>query len=979
MKHPWRLALLSVMLLVAVTFGLSSCGEKPTPPEPPVSEYTITFSVNGESFEQTVRGGETPEFSGSTDKPADLQYVYTFAGWDKPIVPANADATYTAQYTTTPSVVYTITWILYGDNVVETKHVENTIPTPPETARGESEGYYHIFKEWDMELLPVTEDTFYRARYTKEPKLFPVTFSVRGETVAVVDTPYDSVPVYPADAPLPKWGDCQFAGWTVNSPIKGAVTSEAIFTLFDPAATQRAVDTLGRSKVGGTAASSALYLALQEHECPGILTDYVVDYLKDAYDNARLQFDLIPNFFYPSVAALYAVAKDTPGVWGKLSAAEIEEIDWIMRSFAVIAAIGTDDENTYSSGPGYTGNYGKGWNPNYRLSNVTPLLFCVDYFGGADAVNRILADFDYDTYVAKFKEYGWTYALDCWTHDALEKKVSDPDGDGLGTYETITDKEDNIADPKLVVGTPRTVNYVTPRRMLMNGGEVFCIVSLGRIGQWVGMSGGTGIGVPAIGQKGYSYMGHSLSEIADIWDDLLAYNYSGGRVTSSKGDGEWRAYIEGELTSPYQGIPGMMKEFNSGARSSASYCKEDFTLVMTSHAALELLGYYDSTAKEHETIFQRMWIGNNDLIYKLEKGYWSFSGTASRGKPYLCVEDNGNGYMLWKSYWYEKYDSRYTLAFFEDLRYATFVLDGHAFISSPTTENSPDITLTGGYAGLLKAGKEYWENSGFIFEFTVRNGQFNKEFGIRLRTGAKRNDLIVFTKDGKIASANASLVTPVGDYPDTVALQGYGWHRIAILYEQKSTADPVAKTVSDTFTLTVLINGEVKTVYQVSEGYMKSNGWNLYTATYDETQPGNIKYTANTSSEPYWQIYSAGVYNNPQGRWCIEIGDLKTSSGTTPAVKTARVVYHLQGGEVAEPDLIQSEKGYQTEYRQSPLAYFVTERAYALPELVREGYRFVGWYDNPEGTGNKIETIKADGSEVIELYAVFEPDTQTNE
>ena len=64
-----------------------------------INTYTVTWDVNGVKTEQTYKYGDTPVFSGSTDKAADGCTVYTFTGWDKEIATVTGNVTYTATYT----------------------------------------------------------------------------------------------------------------------------------------------------------------------------------------------------------------------------------------------------------------------------------------------------------------------------------------------------------------------------------------------------------------------------------------------------------------------------------------------------------------------------------------------------------------------------------------------------------------------------------------------------------------------------------------------------------------------------------------------------------------------------------------------------------------------------------------------------------------------------------------------------------------
>ena len=63
--------------------------------------FTITFNVDGTETEKTVAYGDTPAYGSVPAKAATAQYIYAFTGWDPEIVPATADAEYTAQFSET--------------------------------------------------------------------------------------------------------------------------------------------------------------------------------------------------------------------------------------------------------------------------------------------------------------------------------------------------------------------------------------------------------------------------------------------------------------------------------------------------------------------------------------------------------------------------------------------------------------------------------------------------------------------------------------------------------------------------------------------------------------------------------------------------------------------------------------------------------------------------------------------------------------
>ncbi len=94
----------------------TACGElieKGT--EIPKTGAHITWVIDGVVVaEEDYLKGTMPVFTGSTDKAPDAQYRYTFTGWSPEVVVAEEDATYTAQYSATARVFYTITFNANG-------------------------------------------------------------------------------------------------------------------------------------------------------------------------------------------------------------------------------------------------------------------------------------------------------------------------------------------------------------------------------------------------------------------------------------------------------------------------------------------------------------------------------------------------------------------------------------------------------------------------------------------------------------------------------------------------------------------------------------------------------------------------------------------------------------------------------------------------------------------------------------------------
>lgn len=114
--------------------------------EIPKTGAHITWVIDGKVVaEEDYLKGTMPSFKGSTDKAPDENYRYTFTGWSPEVVVAEEDATYTAQYSATARVVYTITFNANGgEGSMEPQRFEVGVDTALNTNAFTRESYNFI-------------------------------------------------------------------------------------------------------------------------------------------------------------------------------------------------------------------------------------------------------------------------------------------------------------------------------------------------------------------------------------------------------------------------------------------------------------------------------------------------------------------------------------------------------------------------------------------------------------------------------------------------------------------------------------------------------------------------------------------------------------------------------------------------------------------------------------------------------------------
>ena len=111
--------------------------------EIPKTGARITWVIDGEvvAVEDYLKG-TMPSFKGSTEKAPDENYRYTFTGWSPEVVVAEEDATYTAQYSATARVFYTITFNANGgEGSMEPQRFEVGVDTALNTNAFTRENY----------------------------------------------------------------------------------------------------------------------------------------------------------------------------------------------------------------------------------------------------------------------------------------------------------------------------------------------------------------------------------------------------------------------------------------------------------------------------------------------------------------------------------------------------------------------------------------------------------------------------------------------------------------------------------------------------------------------------------------------------------------------------------------------------------------------------------------------------------------------
>jgi len=362
----------------------------------------------------------------------------------------------------------------------------------------------------------------------------------------------------------------------------------------------------GAWQTGGSMAMFYLAMAAYldpntRHPETGVLaSDRAIAHLRNVISGGR-EYVFEANAIPPASTfpAGITMMRMTPHIWEQFTPEEVVKIDLLMETAALILNWGFNDANNYDTGPGLQGNFNKNWNPNYRVMYLTTVPYVYLYFGGGAAVNRIFTEFDYDDWMARLAAAGFTNIIHQWS--------------------------------------------IIDRRLLTDGGPV-SFPAGGPAGN------GRGVRLP------FTYADMGFDNVEGIIHNLILFTYDA--VVQDGWDlpnPDHNTFTISGESSPFVGQHGGFSEFwtwdGGGRRSCAAYGVKSFTMLKPFEVIMRLFwdGWDGSTPLQQE-MRERMYIGNEDLIFKLQNGFRAHSiGNSSDQFEWQFV--GGWGYHQAKDLW----------------------------------------------------------------------------------------------------------------------------------------------------------------------------------------------------------------------------------------------------------------------------------------------------------------------------------------
>ncbi len=299
------------------------------------------------------------------------------------------------------------------------------------------------------------------------------------------------------------------------------------------------------------------------------------------------------------IAQAFVLAKHTPAVWNELNKKDREKCDFIMKYMAVSNNYMQNYANNPSRDLSQTYEYNKTWNPNMQEGNVHAMAAAYIYFGGADEVNKILAGFDYDQYIAKMDEYNFTNVkryFELTGKELLENGGAGTKGAKIPfTYMDVLTREEVPFEPYALFRSTALKQFSHIVQSVVSDGQ-------GRIAD--------NSVSPYEGRMGMCYEFNSLDA--------------------------------------------------GGLRTSADYVSFSMRNTIPTRATLEALEYWKGD--DIRDIEERMYVGVGDFLYKVSSEHGGYIGH-QKGNNTHDIETASNfqsvGYQFYKEVWQKALKSDY--------------------------------------------------------------------------------------------------------------------------------------------------------------------------------------------------------------------------------------------------------------------------------------------------------------------------------
>lgn len=136
-------------------------------------KVTVLLEAKTYLYDTASENVEKPD---APTKPADAQYTYSFNGWDKDIADVTDNVIYYATYGKTINK-YTIKFVHENGNVLQSGEVEygqKPVYSGAEPTKAETAQYSYTFKGWDKEIVAVTGEATYTAKFDSSARKYKV-------------------------------------------------------------------------------------------------------------------------------------------------------------------------------------------------------------------------------------------------------------------------------------------------------------------------------------------------------------------------------------------------------------------------------------------------------------------------------------------------------------------------------------------------------------------------------------------------------------------------------------------------------------------------------------------------------------------------------------------------------------------------------------------------------------------------------------